>query len=226
MKYPTGLRQRHAGLTLASMMLALGLPVTAAAQSVALAGILGSKALLVVDGAAPRSLAVGESLGAVRVLSVGPEEALLDIAGRQQRLRLGEAPVREAPRTGEKDQPTRLVLFADSRGHFVDNGQINGQPMRYMVDTGASSIAIGRAEAERLGLSFLQGQRVPMGTANGSTSGWRLRLDSVRIGGLELRGVEAVVTPQPMPFVLLGNSFLAEFRMTRQGEQMVLEKRR
>ncbi len=204
----------------------IALPAAVCAQSVALAGILGSKALLVVDGAAPRSLAVGESLGKVRVLSVGREDAVVDVGGQQQRLRLGEAPVRLGSRQGAAEADTRLVLFADSRGHFVEQGQINGQSMRYMVDTGASTVAIGRTEAERLGLPFLQGESIQMGTANGSTRGWRLRLDSVRIGGLEVRGVEAVVTPQPMPYVLLGNSFLAEFRMTRQGDQMVLEKRR
>jgi aspartyl protease family protein len=87
-------------------------------------------------------------------------------------------------------------------------------------------VAIGRAEADRLGLPYLQGQSVQMGTANGAVRGWRLRLDSVRIGGLEARGVDAVVTPQAMPFVQLGNSFLADFHMTRQGDRMVLEKRR
>ena len=222
MQHPRSLRQRITWLTACCV---IGLAAPAAAQSVALAGILGNKALLVVNGAAPRSLAAGERLGALHVLSVGREDALVEIAGRQQRLRIGEAPVREAPRAREKDQASRLVLFADSRGHFIEQGQINGQSIRYMVDTGASVVAIGRTEAERLGLPFLQGQRVQMGTANGSASGWRLRLDSVRVGELEVRGVEAVVTPQPMPFVLLGNSFLSEFQMTRQGEQMVLEKR-
>lgn len=223
MQHPRSLRQRITWLTACCV---IGLAAPAAAQSVALAGILGSKALLVIDGAAPpRSLAAGERLGAVRVLSVGREDALVEIAGRQQRLRLGDAPVHERPRQRATAATSKLVLFADSRGHFIEQGQINGQSMRYMVDTGASVVAIGRAEAERLGLPFLQGQRVQMGTANGSASGWRLRLDSVRVGELEVRGVEAVVTPQPMPFVLLGNSFLSEFQMTRQGEQMVLEKR-
>ena len=220
-----GLRQRYAGLLWAGLALALACASAAHAQSVALTGILGSKALLVIDGAAPRSLAAGESLGAVRVLKVGPDEALLDIGGRQQRLRLGEAPVQLGARPAAGG-PARLVLYADSQGHFIDQGQINGQPMRYLVDTGASAVAIGRAEADRLGLPYLQGQSVQRGTANGAVRGWRLRLDSVRIGGLEARGVDAVVTPQAMPFVLLGNSFLADFHMTRQGDQMVLEKRR
>jgi len=218
-----GWRQRRA--MSASLILAL-LSALASAQSVALTGILGSKALLVIDGGAPRSLAAGESQGAVRVLQVARDEALVEIAGRQQRLRLGEAPVQLGARPPAGGGATRLVLYADSRGHFVDEGQINGQSMRYLVDTGASTVAIGRAEADRLGLPYLQGQSVQLGTANGAVRGWRLRLDSVRVGGLEVRGVDAVVLPQPMPFVLLGNSFLAELQMTRQGDQMVLEKRR
>jgi len=201
-------------------------PASANAQSVALAGILGSKALLVIDGGAPRSLAAGDSLGAVRVLQVGRDDALLEIAGRHQRLQLGAAPVQLGAGRPADAGPSRLVLYADSQGHFIEQGLINGQSMRYLIDTGASTVAIGRAEADRLGLPYLQGQSVQMGTANGAVNAWRLRLDSVRVGGLEARGVDAVVTPQPMPFVLLGNSFLAQFHMTRQGDQMVLEKRR
>jgi aspartyl protease family protein len=199
------------------------LPALASAQTVSLTGILGSKALLVIDGGAPRSLAAGESRGAVRVLEVGRDAAVVEIAGRRQQLRLGDSPVQLGARAA--DGPTQLVLFADSRGHFTEQGQINGQTMRYLVDTGASAVAIGRAEADRLGLPYLQGDSVQLGTANGAVRGWRLRLDSVRVGGLEARGVEAVVVPQPMPFVLLGNSFLAQFQMTRQGDRMVLEKR-
>lgn len=63
-------------------------------------------------------------------------------------------------------------------------------------------------------------------TANGVAQGWLLKLDSVRVGDVEVFGVDAIVTPQPMPYVLLGNSFLGEFQMTRTNDQMVLEKRR
>ena len=64
-----------------------------------------------------------------------------------------------------------------------------------------------------------------LSTANGVAQGWRIRLDSVRIGDVEVFGIDAVVTPQPMPYVLLGNSFLGQFQMTRTNDQMVLEKR-
>lgn len=210
---------------LACLSTALAMAATPAlAQNVALAGILGGKALLVVNGGAPRGLAPGEAHQGVRVLSVAADSAVLDVAGERRSLRLGEAPV-SITASGASAQ--RVVLKADARGHFVSSGQINGRVMQYMVDTGASTVAIGRPDAQRMGLKFEQeGQSVMMNTANGVAQGWRLRLDSVRVGDVELRGVEAIVTPQPMPFVLLGNSFLREFEMSRSGDEMVLLKRR
>lgn len=210
-------------LTCLSTALAFCLPAQVQAQDVALAGILGGKALLVVNGSAPRGVAPGESHMGVQVVSVGREDAVVDSAGGRRSLRLGEAPVR----VGGSGTGQRVVLKADARGHFVSSGQINGRIMQYMVDTGASTIAIGRPDAERMGLKFEeQGQSVRMNTANGVAQGWRMRLDSVRVGDVELRGVDAIVTPQPMPYVLLGNSFLREFEMSRNGDEMMLLKRR
>ena len=206
-----------------STALAFCLPAQVQAQDVALAGILGGKALLVVNGSAPRGVAPGESHMGVQVVSVGREDAVVDSAGGRRSLRLGEAPVR----VGGSGTGQRVVLKADARGHFVSSGQINGRVMQYMVDTGASTVAIGRPDAQRMGLKFEeQGQSVRMNTANGVAQGWRMRLDSVRVGDVELRGVDAIVTPQPMPYVLLGNSFLREFEMSRNGDEMMLLKRR
>ncbi|MGD9774953.1 retropepsin-like aspartic protease family protein [Diaphorobacter sp.] len=202
--------------------LALTAPSWAQAQSVVLAGILGGKALLVVDGSAPRGVAPGEAHRGVRVVSVGASDAVVDTADGRQTLRLGEAPVS----VGRSGTGQRIVLKADARGHFINSGLINGRVMQYMVDTGASTVAIGRPDAQRMGLPFEQGQGVTMSTANGTARGWRLRLDSVRVGDVEVRGVDAIVTPQPMPYVLLGNSFLREFEMNRTGDELVLLKRR
>lgn len=191
------------------------------AQNVALAGVLGSKALLVVNGAAPKSVGVGETHQGVKVLAVGKDDAQVEVGGARQMLRLGEAPVSVGSRGGGR----KVVLMADGRGHFINSGTINGQPMQYMVDTGASTVAIGRSDADRMGIKYQNGQPVRMSTANGVAQAWRVKLDNIRIGDVEVFGVEAVVTPQAMPFVLLGNSFLGEFQMTRTNDQMVLEKR-
>ncbi|OBY82235.1 TIGR02281 family clan AA aspartic protease [Delftia sp. JD2] len=220
---------RHLRAVLLSLAgVAVLAPPPATAQSVALRGVLGSKALLVIDGGTPRALAAGDSLQDVRVLQVSGDTAEVEIKGRRQTLRLGEAPISLGGRGAAGGDPVlgrRVVLKADNRGHFIERGQINGKTMVYMVDTGASSVAIGRSDAERMGLPFLKGQPVMMRTANGDAQGWSLRLDSVRVGDVEVFGVDAVVAPLAMPYVLLGNSFLAHVQMTRQGSEMVLERR-
>lgn len=196
-------------------------------QSVALTGMLGSKALLVINGGAPKALAANESHQGVRLLQLNGDSAVVDVQGQRQTLRLGEAPVSIGSRggAGGASRSNRLVLQADSRGHFIDRGLINGQAMQYMVDTGASTIAIGRNDAERMGLAFEQGTPVMMRTANGTAQGWRIKLNSVRVGEMDLYDVEAIVAPQSMPYVLLGNNLLSHFQMTRKGTEMVLERR-
>lgn len=206
--------------TAAMVCLAGWMPLPARAQPVALAGILGSKALLVVNALPPRAMGIGDTFQGVTVLAVSKEDATIDVNGTRQLLRMGEAPVSVGGRTQR-----RVTLMADSRGHFVNSGTINGQAMQYMVDTGASTVAIGRSDADRMGLQYQNGPQVRMGTANGVGQGWRIKLNSVRIGDIEVFGIEAVVTSQPMPYVLLGNNFLTEFQMTRINDQMVLEKR-
>ena len=138
---------------------------------------------------------------------------------------LGDSQRSHCRSVGSASAGKRVVLAADSRGHFINTGQINGQRMQYMVDTGASMVAIGKSDADRMGLTYQEGQPVRMNPANGVTQAWRIRLNSVRIGDVEVFGIDAVVTPQPMPYVLLGNSFLGQFQMTRANDQMVLEKR-
>ncbi|MDP3227793.1 MAG: TIGR02281 family clan AA aspartic protease [Acidovorax sp.] len=206
-------------------------PSLASAQAVALAGMLGSKALLVVDANPPKAVGAGDVHQGVKVIAVTKEEATIEVNGARRTLRLGEAPVSlrlgEAPVSvgARGGSGKRVILMADSRGHFVNSGTINGRVMQYMVDTGASTIAIGRTDADRMGLNYQGAEPVRMNTANGVAQGWRIKLDSVRLGDVEVLGVEAIITPQPMPYVLLGNSFLTQFQMTRINDQMVLEKR-
>ena len=196
----------------------------AQAQSVALAGMLGNKALLVVNGTAPKTVAAGETHEGVKVISTSGDQAVVEQNGKRNTLRLGEAPVNMgASKSGGKGN--RIVLVAGTGGHFLTAGQINGKAVQFMVDTGATSVAMGAQDAERTGINFKVGQPVIMSTANGSVQGYRIKLDSVRVGDVEVFGVDAVVTPQPMPYMLLGNSFLTRFQMLRENDQMTLTKR-
>lgn len=192
------------------------------AQTVAMTGSMGSKALLIINGAAPKSLGVNDSHQGVRVIQVLGDSAVIDIQGQRQTVRLGGTPISVGQGLGNS---RKVVLRADRRGHFLDNGFINNKAMQYMVDTGASAVGIGKPDAERLGINLQKGTPITIRTANGNAQGWHIKLDMVRIGDITVYGVDAVVSPQPMPFVLLGNSFLSQLHMTRQGNEMVLEMR-
>lgn len=197
----------------------------AQAQTVVLSGLLGGKALLVVDGGAPRSVGVGESYQGVKVIATQPDQAVVEVAGSRQTLRLGEAPVSAGSPSVGPAGSGRIVLHAGSHGHFQTQGQINGRAATFMVDTGASVVGLSVADAERMGLNYKAGQPVRINTANGMSTGWQITLASVRLGSVEVYNVDAVVSPAPMPFVLLGNSYLMRFQMTRTNDQLVLDKR-
>jgi aspartyl protease family protein len=94
-----------------------------------------------------------------------------------------------------------------------------------MVDTGATGVGLSVGDAERIGLDYKKGQPIRLNTANGQTQGWLVRLNSIRIGDVEVFDVEAAVSPGAMPYVLLGNSYLSRFQMRRDNDQLVLERR-
>jgi aspartyl protease family protein len=195
------------------------------AQNVALSGMLGSKALLIVDGGAPKGVAAGESYQNVKVISTQGDSAVLEVAGKRQTLRVGDAPVSVGSSSDGAAGGSKIVLTAGTGGHFMAQGLINGRTVPLMVDTGASSVAISVAEAERIGLKYQDGQAMRLSTANGVIQGWRVKLSSVKVGDVVVHGVDATVSSGSMPYVLLGNTFLARFQMTRNNDQMVLEKR-
>lgn len=197
---------------------------TAAAQNVTLAGRLGERALLVVNGT-PVTLAPGASAAGVRLLRWAGDDAEVELEASGQRLlvRVGtpaQVAAEAAPPPGRD-----IVIAMGQGGHFTPSGAINGRAVRFMVDTGATMVALGQDEAQRLGLDLSNAQTGMTHTANGPVQVRMLVLDRVRVGGVEIRNVGAVVVPQPMPYVLLGNSFLNRFQMRRENDVMRLQLR-
>ncbi|KQW56452.1 TIGR02281 family clan AA aspartic protease [Variovorax sp. Root411] len=210
-------------LVVAAQLLAAA-AVAHAAGSVTLTGSIGSRAILIVNGNPPKTVAVGESYQGVKLVSLQAEQAVVELDGKRVNLRM-DTPVSIGGGGSMGGGGSRVVLSADSRGHFMTQGAINGRPVTFMLDTGATSIALSADDALRIGLDYSKGQRVVMNTANGQAQGYRLRLQSVRVGDVEVYDIDAIVSPQAMPFVLLGNSFINRFSMRRDADQMVLEKR-
>lgn len=114
-----------------------------------------------------------------------------------------------------------VVLQRNRAGHFVADGEINGARVTFLLDTGATQIAIPAVLARELGLK--RGPAVALQTAAGAATGYRTQLASVRLAGIEMRDLGAVVAEGMDPgLVLLGMNFLKRLELTQRGEQLIL----
>jgi aspartyl protease family protein len=195
------------------------------AQSVSLQGSLGAnKALLMIDGQ-PQTLAVGATARGVTLRRLGDGEAEVEVGGELRSLRLGAAPSRVGAGGAAPGAGRSIVLPVASGGHFHANGSINGRAVQFLVDTGATTVALGQAQADRIGIDWKRGRPGMSQTANGTVPVYGVTLASVRVGDVEIRDVAAVVVPADMPMVLLGNSFLDRFNLRRDNGVMRLERK-
>jgi len=197
----------------------------AVAADVNLNGVIGTKALVVIDSGRPRLLAIGEtSPEGVKLISITGESAVIEKGGKRETLTMGQS-----ARLAGSSRPTggqSVTLIADSQGHFVTIGAINGITVRVLVDTGASLVSMSSTEAKRLGINYTEGQKALSLTANGVVPTYRVKINEVRLGEITLNNVDGMVhVGDNLPIVLLGMSFLNRMEMKRDGEKMVLTKR-
>ena len=205
-------------ICLSALLLACG---AASAQQVALIGVIGNKAaILAIDGGDPKTVKAGQTWRTIKVVSVGHDNATVEIEGQSRVLSLGQH-YRGAPATTRQS----VTIGADPRGHFFTDATINDQSVRSIVDTGASVVVLSVADADRMGLDWRNGERGTMQTANGSTSAYRVKLATVKVGSIELHEIDGVVVQQSPGVALLGMSFLNRLEMKRDGDTMTLTRR-
>ena len=118
---------------------------------------------------------------------------------------------------------TLVILERKRNGHFSVDGAINGQAVSFLVDTGATDVAVSERMARTIGLPF--GPDIVLSTAAGRARGWITRLDSVQVGALALRDVRATITPGLGNEALLGMSFLRHFSIVQEGDTLVIASR-
>jgi aspartyl protease family protein len=192
------------------------------ATDVGLAGLFSGRALLTINGGAPRIVALGAKTDeGVKVVAIEGETATLEVDGKKRVLRVGQNVASQASGSG----PATAVLTADSAGHFLTMGSINGASVRFLVDTGASMISLGAGDARRIGIDPSKGELGRTQTANGVAVVSRVKLDTVRVGDIVLNNVDATVHQHDLPIALLGMSFLNRMEMQRSGDTMTLKKR-
>lgn len=193
----------------------------AGAQEVGLAGVMGSKALLMVNGGEPQSVVVGQTVGGVKLVAIQGDQVIVEIGGKKRPLRVGQ----HAVGTASADGSGKVTLTADGQGHFYTTGTINGTSVRFIVDTGATMVSLGTADAKRIGIDPSRGVKGMSDTANGQSVVTKVKLDTVRVGDITLYNVDALIHQGELPAALLGMSFLNRMEMQRDGSTMTLKKR-
>ncbi len=204
--------------------LALGLAAGAvAAPQVRVVGLFADAAVLSIDGQRTLVRAGQTGPGGVEVLQADSRSALLRIDGVEQRLTLDRE---YNPGGYSAPERQRLTLTRKQDGHYWATGAINGYQMRFLLDTGASSVALNAAHAQRLGIDYRRGKPLQVTTASGVEKGWLVVLRSVKLAELEVTDVEAVVLEGTHPEeALLGMSFLKQVSWRQEQDSLILESR-
>lgn len=187
------------------------------ATTVLLMSLEQGRVQLLVNGTAVRTLREGQtSPEGVKLISADRTQARLEVDGRELALGLGGSTVASAE------------LKADRSGHFVTTAYVNGVATPALIDTGATSVTLSSDEAQRLSIRYAGGPRVQSATAGGPRAGYRVNLATVRVGGITLHNVDAMVMEggkSELPITLIGMSFLNGVEMRRVGDTLTLTRR-
>jgi aspartyl protease family protein len=191
------------------------------AADVRLVGMVGDHAVLVVDGSAPHVLAVGNEFLGVKLLSTTRDGATVLVDGRRETIGIGQ--LYGGPATAGR---TSVTVTVNSQGAFMSLGSINGHPVNFIIDTGATMVVISGEQADQMGVAWRSAPIGVASTANGPVQFHLVKLNQVKLGDIVLNNVDCAVQQTGLGSnALLGQSFLNRTEMQRTGSEMVLTKR-
>ncbi len=194
-----------------------------AETQVNIVGLFSNKAVLIVNGGKPKTLSVGQTSEGVKLLAADSNTATLLVEGKTRQLGMGQAASIGGASAGGVPSVT---LYANAQGHFVSECQINGVPLKFLVDTGATTVALNSGDAKFAKIDYKRGEPVMVATANGVVTAYRITIASLKIGGITLSQVEGSVLEGGSPsIVLMGMSALNRLDMKRQDIAMTLTKK-
>jgi aspartyl protease family protein len=195
-------------------------------SQVSVVGLFSGRALLMINGKGPQNLAVGQtSQEGVKLVSADSTQAIVEVDGKLRTLVMGQG-VSVGSHDAQGNGAQSVTLYSNQDGHFLGDGSINGYPVKFILDTGATSVTMSSAQARRIGLDYLSGQAGYSATAAGTVKAWGVSLNSVKMGAMVLNQVPGVVIEgDNPPLVLLGMSALNRLEMKRDGIAMTLIKK-
>jgi len=192
------------------------------AQDVRVVGLFSNAAVVKIQGE-QRLLKVGKpSPEGVELLSADTQMATLLIDGKQYQLGLS----RDHSGGYQERKTTSFQIDINDYGQYLTPGSINGRSVNFLVDTGATSVAMNSEQARILGIDFAAGQRGRSSTAGGVVISYRVMLDSVKVGEIEVRNVRAAVLEGVYPsYVLLGMTYLSQVEINENSGLLTLTKK-
>ena len=195
-----------------------------AATQLNVVGLFNGKAVVAINGSAPQTISAGQTKSGVKLISADSESATFLVEGKQQTLKMGQAASVAGASGPANNSP--VSLYADQAGHFFGNLSINGASLKYVVDTGATTVALNSGDAKFAKIDYEKGERIIMSTANGEVSAYLVKLNMLKIGTIILNNVEATVNEGGSPsVVLLGMTALNHLDMKRDNSIMTLSKK-
>ena len=196
---------------------------TAAEPVIEVQALFGGKAVVMIDGQR-RTLSMGQtSPEGVTLKTADSKQAVLEIDGVEKTYKPGGA----ISLSYAKPKHVEEKVYADERGMFRSVGTINGRTVRFLLDTGATTVAMNKSQAKQLGVDYrMTGKHVVVSTASQNVKGYRVRLKSVSLGKIKQNNVEAMVIDgnHPGP-ILLGMSFLGKLKVEKAGDVMKIRQR-
>jgi aspartyl protease family protein len=185
-------------------------------------GLFSGSAVLVINGK-QRLLKQGQtSPEGVTLLESSSQQAVLLVEGTRLTLRLSD----RISASFQASEKAEVRIPRADNGHYFVSGYINGRPVSFMVDTGASAVAMNMHDAQRLGVNFRRGVKGSASTAGGIVDAYHVDLDKLSIGNIIVHHVRATVVIGNFPTqVLLGNSFLSQVEMSEEAGVMVMRKK-
>jgi len=177
--------------------------------------------VLLVDGQRV-TLKTGSEKQGVKLIKATSKTAVLEVNGQQKNYQMGTS---VSTSFRERTVITERVTF-DNNGMFNGYGSINGQSVRFLIDTGATTVAMSAKDARKLGIQYqLEGTPTTASTASGVAKAWSISLKSVRLGKLLEHNVRSIVVDGNYPRqVLLGMSFLNRMRVEKEGNTMTISR--
>lgn len=210
---------------LPALWLACILTQAQAAPDIRVVGLFSDRAVLLIDGRRQLLRPGQTSPEGVRLVSADSEGAVLEVDGRE--IRAGLDGRRVSARKTSPVAAQAVQIMRDNTGMYTTVGSINGLPVAFIVDTGATQVSMNAAAARRLGIDFrISGTPAAVTTASKVERAWAVTLDTVKVGTIELRNVAGIVLEGPQPEqVLLGMSYLGRLEITNDGRLLTLRKK-